>query len=158
MAVADVPCSCDTLSQDGAGLTNAKANQAELDMVQLRGELATVRSEASYMKTRVRELDEELASASFHLANVQEENTTLIEECERLQAANKAAGIDAGRSVSTERTLRHAARRAWEDYAADALPPSNDRADGDEERARHRDGGRTNDRHRRRRDEERLQR
>lgn len=106
-------------------LTNAKANQAELDTVQLRGELANVRSEASYMKTRVRELDDELAAASFHLANVQDENATLIEECERLRAANKAAKADAGRSASTDRSSPRAARRAWEQHTADSTPYSN---------------------------------
>ena len=136
--------------QDGVSLTSAKANQAELDTVQLRGELANVRSEASYMKNRVRELDAELAAASFHLASVQDENAMLLEECERLRKANMAAKMDTGRSVATERTLQHAARRAWEDHAADGPPPpAATDLDPDYVKARRRGSGRTDDKRRR---------
>jgi len=131
--------------QDGASLTSAKANQAELSTVQIRGELANARSEASYMKNRVRELDDELAAASFHLASIQDENATLLEECERLRAANKAARIDAGRSAATERTLQDAARRAWEDHAADGPPPPAT-LDADNGKTRRRGHGRADDR------------
>jgi|EP01043_Picozoa_sp_COSAG02_P001329 chromosome segregation ATPase len=130
-------------AQDGVSLTSAKANQAELSTVQLRGELANARSEAGYMKNRVRELDDELAAASFHLASVQDENATLLEECERLRAANKAARVDAGRSVATERTLQDAARRAWEDHAADGPPAP---ATLDNGKSRRRSHGRADDR------------
>lgn len=135
--------------QDGASLTVAKANQAEQSTAQLRGELANARSEASYMKTRVRELDDELAAASFHLASVQDENATLLEECERLRAANNAGRADTGRAVATERTLEHAARRAWEAHAFDGLPPPAD-LDADDPASRRRGHGRTDDRRRQR--------
>ena len=99
-------------------------------------------------------LDDELAAASFHLASVQDENAALLEECERLRAANKAGRLDTGRPVATERTLELAARRAWEDHAfddhaVDGPPPPAD-LDMDDPASRRRRHGRTDDRRRQR--------
>ena len=68
------------------------------------------------MKTRVRELDDELGASTYHLATLQEENATLLDECERLQAASKAASRPANGAGLTR---RERAKQAWEEDERD---------------------------------------